>query len=228
MEVPCPVPLLQPWSPVGYQVVQIAEPVPPGAPPPPPQPWKDRPRPVASSPVGYKVTMVASETVPVPPSYMSVARRTKKAPPRTNPYVVGGVIVSVGLVLLTPILALALMVASRPAAPPMAQFQVVIPEEIQAVDLGAVAAQPPAEKPAPVQEKPQAAPVVQAKDACPQCDALEDKALADLAKPPAREKFQTEVEFVRNAQEAARIAKADNKLTFLLHVSGNFEDPGFT
>jgi hypothetical protein len=42
------------------------------------------------------------------------------------------------------------------------------------------------------------------------------------------ETFGTAVQFVRNPQEAARIAGAEGKLTFLLHVSGNFEDARFT
>lgn len=40
--------------------------------------------------------------------------------------------------------------------------------------------------------------------------------------------FGTAVRFVRNPVEAARIASAQRKLTFVLHVSGNFDDPGFT
>jgi hypothetical protein len=36
------------------------------------------------------------------------------------------------------------------------------------------------------------------------------------------------VEFARNPQEAARMAGVEHKLTFLLHVSGNFEDDRFT
>jgi len=43
-----------------------------------------------------------------------------------------------------------------------------------------------------------------------------------------RETFGTAVQFVRNPQEAARIAGAERMLTFLLHVSGNFEDDRFT
>jgi hypothetical protein len=43
-----------------------------------------------------------------------------------------------------------------------------------------------------------------------------------------RETFGTAVEFVRNHSEAGRIADRQHKLTFLLHVSGNFEDSGFT
>jgi hypothetical protein len=38
----------------------------------------------------------------------------------------------------------------------------------------------------------------------------------------------TGVEFVCTPAEAARQARDKNKLVFLLHVSGNFEDPGLT
>jgi hypothetical protein len=53
---------------------------------------------------------------------------------------------------------------------------------------------------------------------------------------PAKEKkkadtcgsFGTSVEFVDTPSEAARMAKKEQKLVFVLHVSGNFEDPRFT
>jgi hypothetical protein len=38
----------------------------------------------------------------------------------------------------------------------------------------------------------------------------------------------TRVEFVDTPSRAARIAKQEQKLVFVLHVSGNFEDPRFT
>jgi hypothetical protein len=38
----------------------------------------------------------------------------------------------------------------------------------------------------------------------------------------------TSVAFARTPAEAARLAGRDGKLLFLLHVSGHFEDPGFT
>jgi hypothetical protein len=40
--------------------------------------------------------------------------------------------------------------------------------------------------------------------------------------------FGTSVEFVETPSEAARLAKKEQKLVFVLHVSGNFEDPRFT
>ena len=38
----------------------------------------------------------------------------------------------------------------------------------------------------------------------------------------------TSVEFEETPTEAAQQAKKEEKLVFVLHVSGNFEDPGFT
>jgi len=40
--------------------------------------------------------------------------------------------------------------------------------------------------------------------------------------------FGTSVEFVETPREAAKLAKEKEKLVFVLHVSGNFEDPRFT
>jgi len=40
--------------------------------------------------------------------------------------------------------------------------------------------------------------------------------------------YGTTVEFVDSPAEAARLAKKQGKLVFVLHVSGNFEDPRFT
>jgi hypothetical protein len=48
------------------------------------------------------------------------------------------------------------------------------------------------------------------------------------SRPEARENFGTAVGFVRNPREAARAAASERKLLFLLHVSGSFEDSGFT
>jgi hypothetical protein len=51
---------------------------------------------------------------------------------------------------------------------------------------------------------------------------------------PAKDKgetcgaFGTSVDFVDTPSEAARQAKKEEKLVFVLHVSGNFEDPRFT
>ena len=52
-------------------------------------------------------------------------------------------------------------------------------------------------------------------------------------KPPAKEeggcgKHGTSVAFVDTPSEAARQAKKEEKLVFILHVSGYFEDPKLT
>jgi hypothetical protein len=38
----------------------------------------------------------------------------------------------------------------------------------------------------------------------------------------------TRIDFVDTPTQAAKIAKKEEKLVFVLHVSGNFEDPRFT
>jgi hypothetical protein len=38
----------------------------------------------------------------------------------------------------------------------------------------------------------------------------------------------TQVEFVDTPSEAAKIAKKEQKLVFVLHISGHFEDPKLT
>ena len=40
--------------------------------------------------------------------------------------------------------------------------------------------------------------------------------------------YGTAVEFVDTPKEAAALARKQEKLVFVLHVSGNFEDPRFT
>jgi hypothetical protein len=42
------------------------------------------------------------------------------------------------------------------------------------------------------------------------------------------ETYGTSVEFVATPSEAAALAKKQEKLVFVLHVSGHFEDPRFT
>jgi hypothetical protein len=53
----------------------------------------------------------------------------------------------------------------------------------------------------------------------------------DEAKPEAKSEggcFGTSVEFFDTPSEAAKQAAKKEKLVFVLHVSGNFEDPRFT
>lgn len=45
---------------------------------------------------------------------------------------------------------------------------------------------------------------------------------------PACAAHGTRIDFFSTPKEAARLAAKEGKLVFLLHVSGNFENPGFT
>jgi hypothetical protein len=45
---------------------------------------------------------------------------------------------------------------------------------------------------------------------------------------PVCESYGTAVNFVKTPREASRLADQQDKLVFLLHVSGNFEDDQFT
>jgi hypothetical protein len=40
--------------------------------------------------------------------------------------------------------------------------------------------------------------------------------------------YGTKIDFVDSPKEAARLAKKEQKLVMVLHVSGHFEDPGLT
>jgi hypothetical protein len=44
----------------------------------------------------------------------------------------------------------------------------------------------------------------------------------------ACERFGTKIVFLRNPPEAFKKAKAEKKLVFFVHLSGNFEDQEFT
>jgi hypothetical protein len=50
------------------------------------------------------------------------------------------------------------------------------------------------------------------------------------AAPPAHAEgcHGTKIDFVATPKEAAALAKKQEKLVFVLHVSGHFEDPRFT
>lgn len=51
---------------------------------------------------------------------------------------------------------------------------------------------------------------------------------APAAKDADEGKHGTAVAFVENPSEAARLAKKQEKLVLVLHISGIFEDPGCT
>lgn len=50
----------------------------------------------------------------------------------------------------------------------------------------------------------------------------------DKATKPECSSHGTTIEFVDTPTDAAKQAKKEEKLVFVLHVSGNFEDPRFT
>ncbi len=67
----------------------------------------------------------------------------------------------------------------------------------------------------------------------------EDPPLVDIPQPVVAEKkpiripdgcktYDTAIHFVKNLETAQKRAKADSRLVFVLHLSGNIEDPGFT
>jgi hypothetical protein len=61
-------------------------------------------------------------------------------------------------------------------------------------------------------------------------EAARSKASKPAAKPPESGcgNYGTRVDFLGTPSEAARQAKKEEKLVFVLHVSGHFEDPRFT
>jgi hypothetical protein len=245
MEVPCPVPLSEPWSPVGYQVVEILDEK-PESPDQPPQvilaePWSQRtdtPR-VPRSPIGYRVAVVADEIVPVAkpakPRWDDEPRTIvlPYRPRRRNPVELWIPLGAVGCLVLLPALALMMITSPHRPVQPAGPVAIVLPQNIaaqqqEAVVPDAIRAQPVAAQPADLapagNEARLAKNVERSRDAA-------GEARPDDAAPrprPEGDCFQTAVEFVRNPQEACRLANADDKLTFILHLSGNFEDPGFT
>ena len=59
-------------------------------------------------------------------------------------------------------------------------------------------------------------------------DARPDPDPDDAGPAPACERFGTKIDFVRSQSAAFRQASRDRKLVMVLHLAGNFEDPGFT
>lgn len=215
MHVPCPVPLSQAWSPMGYQVVTVSEekklPV-EGATPP-----KVKGR-AARSPLGYRVNVVADEDIPLPPR-SKVQWSLKRQPPRTKPALIWAPIVAGSFFFLLPVVAIAFAMANQRAPEPRfvqgPQFEMPAPPPPPEVVIPQDLFKPaPAAKPA--KEEIAEAPQPAAKDQAP------------VAAKEGCENFGTQVEFVRNPQVAAKIAREEGKLTFLLHVSGNFEEARFT
>jgi hypothetical protein len=253
MEVPR---LLQePWSPVGYQVVEVANetnPVPPasqrtGPPEPARLPW---------SAAGYRVVQVSEEKTPGLPRFSpkayALVRALKGPPPRrTHPLAVWGPVAG-GLFVLVCVTTLAMASLSTPAhGGPRHQVafvdapvrEVNIPAAVPVIPLAeageaaapgeGAAALPPGgivrwpgvrevnlprvNAPQGVEDPPQAAGCL-----------VPGEGQADPAVGQVRETFGTAVTFARSPLVAAEAARKEHKLTFLLHVSGNFEEARFT
>jgi hypothetical protein len=58
--------------------------------------------------------------------------------------------------------------------------------------------------------------------------AVAQDAPSSKCKGCGNDKYGTTIEWEGSPTEAAKLAKAEEKLVFILHVSGNFEDPRFT
>jgi hypothetical protein len=227
------------WSPLGYQVVEISNTQSP------PRPSSSPPRPTAipPQPGGFQAVLVADETAPratPPDDIFAMApscslpklefpktrrprdislKRTGVSPVLRGPLIAGGVILFGGIFMF--------VVASvREVHGARHQVVVNVPEVVE------IPARHDVVLPEGLARKDDG----KRKNAVPEpmAAAPDFPAIAGADEPKAGEPagdcetFGTAVTFARNPQEAARKASAERKLTFLLHVSGNFEDAGFT
>jgi hypothetical protein len=237
MKVPCPVPLQSAWSPVGYHVVEVNVAQPPGqAPLPEAKIVGPAPAPLPSSPVGYRIVLVSEEkAVDPPPQPLPRLRRTSRSlPPRIRPTNLWVPLTILGSFLLLFLIGSLTLLSARTFDPPAprvvwvnqpdqpiepvlaAEPQVILPDGLAPAEPAAPDNVPAAAAPAPKDEGP-----------------LGDVGLlpGDVCKPAAgadKETFGTAVAFARNPLEASRLARTEGKLTFILHVSGNFEESRFT
>jgi hypothetical protein len=230
---------------VGYQVVQVVdEQVPVTAAIPQAIPLKGggkKPKPVwlPSSAVGYQVVQVAEEKVPGRPrTPVPKARRAKEAPPRKSPspalwgVLATGVFCLVAFVLVVAAASLSNQSSATPSHEVVAPqgndevnipevAAVVLPDETRKIGKPVAQVKIPEAAADPVEGKGQGwGAALPAKDDGQACKAGDP--------PRDRETFGTAVTFARNPVEAAWSAREERKLTFLLHVSGNFEDNQFT
>ena len=243
MHVPCSVPLQSPWSPVGYQVVEVTDPNVPVLVPAPPAcsgAGPEAPR-LPSSPVGYRVVVAAEQAAR--PSVLIKARPrsvARSASWKDNAFIVWGSVGAgaFGVMALTLILAIVRASDDEAAHGPLqAVFATPRGTRVKVPEVGVVklpregAAEKPA-VPVKVVDKPvnavAAGAALPALPDVPFCDKDGCKIERPAGARPDRETFGTAVEFARNPLEAARAAGAERKLTFILHVSGNFEEARFT
>jgi len=104
-------------------------------------------------------------------------------------------------------------VTETASGPPVVMFAPTDPPASEA------AAEPESVEPGEARPRPNAEPEV---------PPVPDPPPADPVQPPRCERFGTAVDFVRSPSVAARQAAREQKLVMVLHLAGNFEDPGFT
>jgi hypothetical protein len=238
MGVPCPVPLLEPWSPAGYQVVDVSDHQAASG---PASGRKAAARSCGSSPLGYRIVEVAEEKSAAAPPQAEPAipwarsvkrlygmdphdvRLRHRSKGRWHPAAVA-VVVLVLVAGFYSALLLATYGAARVVEQPRVAFHVPAPPPAPADNWG---------QPVGRQVVLPNIPEAPADDAADKAPAPKDNAAppngpAGLLAQPACETFGTSVQFARNPQEAFRVARAEQKLSFVLHVSGDFEDAAFT
>jgi hypothetical protein len=166
---------------------------------------------------------VSDEKVPVAPKPVPVKTRSRKGPKTNNEALrAWGPIAAAAVAIVLPMFVLGWIAVASSGTPET-------PEPMLAVGLPGGVVIP--DQLIPGKDEAVAAPVIDQVAAVdvklPKVDAADRKAPARKAEPVC-ETFGTEVEFARNTSEAARMAREERKLTFVLHVSGNFEDAQFT
>jgi hypothetical protein len=126
-----------------------------------------------------------------------------------------------------------IQVAAIPVVVPAVQSEDVRPLVPEKIDRPAVVPDEP--EPAAASARPQAAPPPPAEPAPPVQVAAAPPAEPPPVLKPAEAVSEsgggtcgTSVAFLASPQLAARRAAEEGKILFTLHVSGNFEDPGFT
>lgn len=249
MHISCSVPLQEPWSPVGYRVVEVmnekiprptvgwhrvarAENAPREA------PW------APSSPLGYRVVLVEEEKGRQPCLRPPIACDSRKPSSHMmSPHLLWGSIAA-GFLLVTVILIIATLSSGPNKAVSwvselVREVPLATSPEVLLPNAGAsiIGCGPMADPPQVI--LPQGPVVNEAWTTLLEAEVARgpDKgqpndpvcATLETSRPLAeRENFGTAVSFARNPGEAARSAAQERKLTFLLHVSGNFEEARFT
>jgi hypothetical protein len=231
MDIRCPLPLERPWSPVGYNVVEVANDLVPVVRPltpeqaAAPEPW------LPSSPVGYRVSVVAEEITPpkkrvVPSAVVNVPHRRRHRqplPPRSAAMIWGPVVMGAAAVVMFMLVMIAIRISTwtppaEEAPRQIAFFQPVVPIQAPAVPEVVL---PAVDRDDPIEVDPNLPePNPAGNEAC--------RVEPPVKLPQDRETFGTSVAFARNVKEGCRLAAEERKLAFVLHVSGNFEESRFT